>query len=84
VLGGMIAYMQDSKDFDEDEDFYEEDKPLEKITAAFASGLKGVTRRPTVVELSGPAQALPNSRTCPAHVTMQGAAATPILVPVGH
>ena len=79
----MMAYMEDSRDFDEDEDFYEEDEPLEKIKAAFATGLKGVTRRPAVVEISGPAQALPNSRTCPARVTMEGAAATPVLVSVG-
>lgn len=75
-----MAYMEDTQGFDEDEDFYEEDEPLEKIKAAFASGLKGVTRRPAIVEISGPVQALPNSQTPPAHVTMTGSAAKPVLV----
>jgi len=78
-----MAYMEDSQDFDEGEDFYEEDEPLDKLKAAYASGLKGVTRRPAVVEISGPVQALPNSQTCPAHVTMEGAAASPVRVPIG-
>ena len=78
-----MAYMEDSQDFDEGEDFYEEDEPLDKLKAAYASGLKGVTRRPAVVEISGPVQASPNSQTCPAQVTMEGAAASPVLVPIG-
>jgi hypothetical protein len=34
--------------FDEDEDFYEDDEPLEKIIAAFEHGEKFVTARPAV------------------------------------
>ncbi len=78
----MMAYMEEMQGFDEDEDFYEEDEPLDKIKAAFSSGIKGVTRRPAVVEISGPVQALPNSKTPPAHVIMEGAPASPVLVPV--
>lgn len=34
--------------FDEDEDFFEEDEPLEKVLAAFRDGEKFVTSRPLV------------------------------------
>ena len=33
-------------DYDEDEDFFEEDEPAEKIHAAFEQGEKGVTGPP--------------------------------------
>ncbi|MGO8873396.1 MAG: hypothetical protein ACLQPH_18735 [Acidimicrobiales bacterium] len=36
-------------DFDEDEDFYEEDEPAEKIHAIFDKGEKGMTWPPTPV-----------------------------------
>lgn len=68
--------------FDPDEDFYEEDEPLEKIRAAFAQGLKGVTARPTKVDLpeSPFLQPGPSSQAWPSHVSWDPAATRPIVV----
>jgi hypothetical protein len=51
--GGIMAGMAAGGDFDRDEDFYEEDEPLEEVLAAYERGIKGVTARPAVLELSG-------------------------------
>jgi len=73
-----------SGDFDPDEDFYEDDEPLEKIRAAFEHGLKGVTARPPKFDLaeSPVLQPGPSSRSWPAHVSVKPAAARPIVVTV--
>ena len=43
--GGIMADMRASGDFDPDEDFYEEDEPLDEVLAAYERGTKGVTAR---------------------------------------
>lgn len=54
-MAGMTA----SGDFDPDEDFYEDDEPLEDVLAAYERGIKGVTARPSRIELSAPDVMLP-------------------------
>jgi hypothetical protein len=39
--------------FDEDEDFYEDDEPLEKVIAAFEHGHHGVTVPPITIDTLG-------------------------------
>ena len=77
-MAGMSA-----SGFDPGEDFYEDDEPLEKIRAAFAHGLKGVTARPATVDLpeSPFLQPSPSSQSWPSHVSWEPAATRPIVVP---
>lgn len=71
-----MAGMEGIGGFDEDEDFYEEDEPLEKILSAFDNGVKGITAPPVRLELSGPDyQHAPTSRTCSVGVSV---AMTPV------
>jgi hypothetical protein len=43
-----MAGMESIGGFDEDEDFFEEDEPLEEVLAAFNTGEKFVTARPLI------------------------------------
>ncbi len=49
----MIAVMEGARGFDADEDFYEDDEPLEKIVAAFERGERGVTAPPVCIDTGG-------------------------------
>jgi hypothetical protein len=54
--------MEDIEGFDEDEDFFEEDEPLEKVLAAFRSGEKFITGRPLIsIETHGLASEQPGT-----------------------
>jgi hypothetical protein len=44
-----MAGMGDIQGFDEDEDFYEDDEPVESVAAAYERGEKFVTAPPAVV-----------------------------------
>jgi hypothetical protein len=78
-----MANMAASGDFDPDETFYEEDRPLEEVLAAYERGIKGVTARPNRIELTAtphvymPVPPSRSSRTC---VTYEPAIAAPIRV----
>lgn len=78
----MMAGMENDPGYDEDEDFYEDDEPVEKILAQFRSGSKFVTSKPTTFELSGPAQAIPSSSNWPARISVRPARRLPIRVAV--
>jgi len=69
-------------DFDPDETFYEEDRPLEEVLAAYERGIKGVTARPGV-ELTAVPQAymsVPPSRAASTIVTYEPAMPAPVQV----
>lgn len=76
-----MADMTASGEFDPDEDFYEEDEPLDEVLAAYERGIKGVTARPTRIEFSAPDVIVlqMSSRTAPASIHYE--AATPVRVP---
>ena len=81
-----MASMVTGGDFDPDETFYEEDRPLEEVLAAYERGIKGVTARPNRVELTVKPQAYmpaPPSRASRASVTYESATPEPIRVPAG-
>lgn len=78
-----MASMSASDDFDPDETFYEEDRPLEEVLAAYERGIKGVTARPNRVELTATPQvymAVPPSRASRTSVTYEPAMPEPIRV----
>lgn len=78
-----MASMATSGDFDPDETFYEEDRPLEEVLAAYERGIKGVTARPDSVELTATPQvymAVPSSRASRTNVTYEPAMPEPIRV----
>lgn len=77
-----MAGMEGTGGYDPDEDFYEDDEPLEKIVSSFEHGVHGVTARPVKVELtttyfSTPA---PLTRAWPAQVSCEAATPEPIVV----
>jgi hypothetical protein len=75
--------MATSGDFDPDETFYEEDRPLEEVLAAYERGIKGVTARPNRVELTATPYVympVPPSRASRMSVTYEPAIAAPIRV----
>jgi hypothetical protein len=78
-----MASMATSGDFDPDETFYEEDRPLEEVLAAYERGIKGVTARPKRIELTATPQvympALPSRASCTS-VTYESAMPAPIRV----
>ena len=47
----MADMSPSNDDFDRDEDFYEEDEAAADVLRAYERGTKGVTSRPTMVEL---------------------------------
>lgn len=71
-------------DFDPDETFYEEDRPLEEVLAAYERGVKGVTARPDRVELTATPQTylvpLSSSGAAGTSVTYEPAMPEPIRV----
>jgi hypothetical protein len=78
-----MANMATSGDFDPDETFYEEDRPLEEVLAAYERGIKGVTARPDRIELTATPQVympVPPSRASRTTVTYAPAIAEPIRV----
>lgn len=80
-----MADMATSGDFDPDETFYEEDRPLEEVLAAYERGIKGVTARPNRIELTATPFAympVPPSRSSRTSVTYEPAIAAPIQVAV--
>jgi hypothetical protein len=78
-----MASMATSGDFDPDETFYEEDRPLKEVLAAYERGIKGVTARPNRIELTATPQVympmLP-SRASRTSVTYESAMPAPIWV----
>lgn len=48
-----MATMAGTRGVDEDEDFYEDDEPLEKVVAAFEHGHHGVTAPPITIDTHG-------------------------------
>jgi hypothetical protein len=79
----MIGNMGTSGDFDPDETFYEEDRPLEEVLAAYERGVKGVTARPNRIELTVTPQVympVPPSRAWLTSVTYEPAMPEPIRV----
>jgi len=71
-------------DFDPDEDFYEEDRPVAEVLAAYQRGIKGVTARPSCIELTAKPQAYvpaPPSLASPIRVSYESAMPAPILIP---
>lgn len=78
-----MASMAASGDFDPDETFYEDDQPLEEVLAAYERGIKGVTARPTSIELTATPEVympVPPSRAPRTRVTQEPAMAEPIYV----
>ena len=78
-----MASMAASGDFDPDETFYEEDRPLEELLAAYERGIKGVTARPDNIELTAAPQVympVPRSRASRTNVTYESAMPEPIRV----
>lgn len=78
-MGSMAA----SGDFDPDETFYEDDQPLEEVLAAYERGIKGVTARPTSIELTAVPQVympVPPSQASRSRVTYEPALAEPMYV----
>ena len=78
-----MASMATSGDFDPDETFYEEDRPLEEVLAAYEHGIKGVTARPNRIELTATPQVYmpaPPSRAWRTSVTYEPAMPEPIQV----
>ena len=55
-----MTAMESVGGFDKDEDFFEEDEPLEKVLAAFEGGEKFVTGRPAPVAESSPSRLGPH------------------------
>ncbi|HKB31434.1 MAG TPA: hypothetical protein VKD26_11420 [Streptosporangiaceae bacterium] len=79
-----MADVEANSDFDPDEDFYEDDEPLEKVLAAYKHGLKGVTARPVSLDLTAPPYYYlpePSTRAWPASVSCRPATPEPIHVP---
>lgn len=72
--------MEGISGFDADEDFYEDDEPVEKIMAAFVQGGRFVTARPVTVEITGPAQFTPSSWRWPVRISLHLAPAAPIIL----
>jgi hypothetical protein len=72
--------MEGISGFDVDEDFYEDDEPVEKIMVAFTQGRKFVTARPITVEITGPAQPAPSSWPWPVRISLRAAPAAPIIL----
>jgi hypothetical protein len=71
IMAGMAA---NGGEFDPDEDFYEDDEPLEEVRAAYERGIKGVTARPVTLERSAPRVLMrASSKTAPARVTYESA-----------
>ena len=68
-------------DFDHDEDFYEEDEPVERVLEAFEHGIGGVTALPDRVEMdAGPSETLvmrASSAGSRSHVSYGAAARRP-------
>jgi hypothetical protein len=78
-----MASMATSGDFDPDETFYEEDRPLEEVLAAYERGIKGVTARPDRIELTATPHfymPVPPSRAWHTSVTYEPAMPEPIQV----
>lgn len=75
-----MAGMRFIRKFDKDEDFYENDEPVEDVIAAFHAGAKGVTARPLIFDVAGAALPEPTSRTLPARLTFEAMRPTPITV----
>lgn len=79
-----MAGMSKSNDFDPDEDFYEEDEPLDDVLSAFKHGIKGVTSKPPWFEVtSAPASALllsTASKVWPASISVEPAESGLIVV----
>jgi hypothetical protein len=71
--------MEGISGFDADEDFYEDDEPIDKIVTAFNQGEKFVTTQPVTIEIAGPAQLSPSSWRWPVRVSLHAA---PVVVPV--
>lgn len=76
--------MTSSDDFDPNEDFYEDDEPLDAVLDAFERGVKGVTAPPARFELSVAPTPLvlpgPFSRASAGRVSWKAAAPSPIEV----
>jgi len=68
--------------FDEDEDFYEDDEPLDKIITAFEQGEKFVTARPLTFEIAGPMQPAPSSWRWPLRISVAAAPVATIVLAV--
>jgi len=77
-MAGMTA----SDDFDPDEDFYEEDEPLQDVIRAYEHGVHGVTAPPTRIDLELPAVLVQatTSAASPTRITVGSADTTPIEV----
>jgi hypothetical protein len=78
-----MANMATSGDFDPEETFYEEDRPLEEVLAAYERGIKGVTARPNRIELTAAPQVympVPPSCASRTSVTYEPAMPEPIRV----
>lgn len=72
-----MAGMRSDSGFNEDEDFYEDDEPLEKIVSAFEHGEHGVTAPPVSVDTGGLGQER-HTATQPGIVTLHSAALGPV------
>ncbi len=77
-----MAGMEGARGFDDDEDFYEEDEPLEKIVAAFEHGEHGVTAPPVSVDTHGLGSPRRPTATRLAVVTLGPAPVLPLQVRV--
>jgi hypothetical protein len=65
--------------FDADEDFYEDDEPVEDIMTAFSRGERFVTARPVTVELVGPTHLTPSSWRWPVRISVRATPAALII-----
>jgi hypothetical protein len=72
-----MADVGSASGFDEGEDFYEDDEPLEKIVAAFEHGEHGVTAPPVCVDTHGLAPER-NTGTQPGIVRLSPAPVEPV------
>jgi hypothetical protein len=69
--------MESNGGFDADEDFYEDDEPLEKIVSAFERGEHGVTAPPVSVDTGGLGEER-HTATQPGIVTLRSAPGVPV------
>jgi hypothetical protein len=72
-----MSTMAGTRGFDEGENFYEDDEPLEKVIAAFEHGQHGVTAPPITIDTLG-LGATVSTATQPATVKLSSVPVLPV------
>ncbi|MGH3300473.1 MAG: hypothetical protein ACRDOK_02125, partial [Streptosporangiaceae bacterium] len=72
MQAGIMSTMAGRRGFDEDEDFYEDDEPLEKIQAAFEHGQPVISAPRVTIDTHGLGVS-PSTATQPATVRTEAA-----------